>query len=71
MADMNFETDIIIRITVGMIDNAVILAIMHGETIKSNNIVYIGNVIMCLTSVTIIFSISVSSNVEFPDVMMS
>jgi len=47
---MKVGTDIITSITVSMIDQAVILVIMHGETIKSNNIVHIGNVIMCLTS---------------------
>jgi hypothetical protein len=47
---MKVETDIITNITVSLIGRAVLLVIMYVEIFKTDVIIFIGNVIMCLTS---------------------
>ena len=47
---MKVETDIITNITVSLIGRAVLLVIMYAEIFKTDVIIFIGNVIMCLTS---------------------
>jgi len=44
------ETDITATITVSSITQAVILMIMYVKTFNTNVIVFISNIIMCLTS---------------------
>ena len=57
---MVVKTDIIISTTVNLIGQAVILVIMYVEILKTNVIVFIGYIIMCLISLwPIIFSIRV------------
>jgi len=58
MAVMKAETHIITSITASPIGRNVILVIVYVETLITNVIVFIGNIIMCLTSHwQIIFSI--------------
>jgi hypothetical protein len=47
---MKVETDIITNITVSLIGRAVLLVIMYVEIFKTDVIIFIGNVILCLTS---------------------
>jgi hypothetical protein len=47
---MKVETDIITNITVSLIGRAVLLVIMYVEIFKTDVIIFIGNVIVCLTS---------------------
>lgn len=61
MAVMKVETGIITSITASMIGKAVTLVILFVETFITDAIVFIGDVIMCLTSYgLIIFCIIVS-----------
>ena len=60
-AVLKVETDIITSMTVSMIGRAMILMIVYVETSKTHIIVFICNIIMCLTSHwLIVFSIRVS-----------
>ena len=60
MAVLKVETDIITSMKTSLIGQAVILVIMCVKTFKTDVIVFIGNVIMCLTSHwLIVFSIRV------------
>ena len=62
MAVVKVETDIIASIRMSLIWCAVILVIMYVWTLKTYNIIFICNVIMCLTSCwPVIFSIRVNS----------
>lgn len=45
MVVLKINTDIIASITVSAVGQAIILAIMYAETIKTDVIVFIGNVI--------------------------
>lgn len=57
---MKVETDIVSSIVTSPTGRAVIVRIMYGETLKTDVIVFIGNVIMTLTSNwLVIFSIRV------------
>ena len=49
MAVMKVETDIIARITHSPVGQAVIIVIINVETFKTDIIVFIRKVIMCLT----------------------
>ena len=50
MAVFKLQEDIITSIAEGPIGRAVILVLMHVETFKTDNTVFISNIIMCLTS---------------------
>ena len=50
MAVFKLQVDIITSIAEGPIGRAVILVLMHVETFKTDNTVFISNIIMCLTS---------------------
>lgn len=57
---MKVETDIVSSIVTSPTGRTVIVRIMYGETLKTDVIVFIGNVIMSLTSNwLVIFSIRV------------
>jgi len=59
---MKVTTDIIASIAASLIGQSVILVIIYIETFKTNVIVFIGNVIICLKSRSpIIFSITIIS----------
>jgi len=50
MSVMKVKTDIFVSIAASLIWQAVMLFIIYVKTFKTDVIVYIGNVIMCLTS---------------------
>ena len=65
MSVLKVETDIITSITLSLIWWAVILVITYLAIFKTDVIVFIGNIIMCLTSHwPIIFCIRVSSLIQ-------
>ena len=49
-AFIKIETDIIASIIASLIAQTVILVIMYVKTFKTDVIVFIGNIIICLTS---------------------
>jgi hypothetical protein len=49
-AVLKFDTNIITSIAADPIELAVMLVIMHVEIFKTDVTVFIGNVVMCLTS---------------------
>ena len=55
MSVLKVETNIITGITPSLIERAAILVIMFVEILRTDVIVFIGNVIMCLMSHKLIF----------------